>query len=350
MMLYCIIIFITSCNSPSTKLFLDKESDLIQFNKSYELTGENIPLDIIGASNLYLIDSFLLVLTPQLDTLYSILSTEDFTHIANFGTRGNGPNEFIRALEPLSNQTKENNILIQLFNNHQNQLLYWNLTASLNQGEIIFKDTVNIDGMTGIYKVHYLDDDALFIDFIDVEKLNQKYGIYHIPTHKITDTVEALRGGMSEKSNSYLLASSTVFSLKNRKYVSAMKFVDQINFYNIADPTDSKCFSMNKKQKSIREVEKIEMPKRMEYYNDLRSNASNVFALYANQNRKDWALNGRPATIQVFDWGGNPICELKTKEQLVQFDIDSKNNILYGLTNEEKIFIYPLHHIPDLIR
>src|SRR5690606_7843149 len=159
---------------------------------------------------------------------------------------------------------------------------------------------------------------------------------------------EALTSGILDQSLSYLLAASTSFNSQKMKYVSAMKFIDQINFYEIDDPQKSKSFSVNKNSAKMVEVERTPMPDRMEYYVDLRSDSSFVYGLYVNQNRKDWALNEKPGVIQVFDWHGNPICELITEEKLIYFDIDSKNKRLYGMTIEEDLFVYDLKGIDYL--
>jgi len=156
------------------------------------------------------------------------------------------------------------------------------------------------------------------------------------------DDKAALISGITEVANSYLLATSTSFSLANRKYVSAMGFIDQLNIYDLARPEESKALTVHKKRIGMEQVERTPMPEKMEYYVDLQSDSERIYALYANQNRKDWAVNETPAVIQVFDWNGNPLCELKTKEKIVHFDVDENRRKLYGLTIEEDLYVYDL--------
>jgi len=295
-----------------------------------------------GATDVFVADTFLVFTTPKLDTLYSVSSLNTYVHLGNFVTKGNGPLEQLGSFEPLSVFSTDSSTSISIYDFYTSRYYKWDLTNSMKCSAPVFTDTVRFSDMPGLYKIHSLDNEALFIDYINPSELNQHYAVYHIPSEKIIDDKAALISGITELSNSYLLTTSTSFSLANRKYVSAMGFIDQLNIYDLERPEESKALTIHKKRMGMQEVERTPMPEKMEYYVGVCSNSSCIYALYANQNRKDWALNETPATIQVFDWNGNPLCELKTKEKIVQFDVDQNNRKLYGLTIEEDLYVYDL--------
>jgi|GEM_PF-2045670 len=342
------LLLLFGCRESPKNIFLDLRPKLLTFEKSYTIVGQHVPVDNFGGTNVFVVDTLLLFPTPQLDTLYSIVSANTYKHLGNYVSKGNGPNEFINTLPPISIYKKSGDLYTSLHDPYKKELIGWNLTETISKQVPVFEDVTkfsSLDGTHAIYRIHPLDEEAFFLDYLDFDGLNQHYAVYHIPSEKIVDDRAALISGITERGNSYLLATSTSFSLANRKYVSGMGFIDQLNIYDLAHPEESKALTIHKKRIGMKEVERTPMPEKMEYYVDVRSDSERIYALYANQNRKDWAVNETPAVIQVFDWDGNPICELKTKEKIVYFDVDENRRKLYGLTIEEDLYVYDLGEI-----
>jgi len=335
--------FFVGCREGGKEIFLGSSvPHVVEFKNSLLLEGTLVDVDNFGAADVFIADTFIVFTTPRFDTLYSVSSLNTYGHLGNFVTKGNGPLELLGSFEPLSVFSTANSTSISIYDFYTNRYYKWDLTNSIKYSAPVFTDTVRFSDMPGLYKIHPLDNELLFLDYIDPSELNQHYAVYHIPTEKIMDDKVALLSGITELANSYLLATCTSFSLVNRKYVSAMGFIDQLNIYDLDRPEGAKALTVHKKRMGMEEVERTPMPEKMEYYVDVRSDASRIYALYANQNRKDWAVNETPAVIQVFDWDGNPICELKTKEKIVHFDVDENGGKLYGLTTEEELYVYDL--------
>jgi len=92
----------------------------------------------------------------------------------------------------------------------------------------------------------------------------------------------------------------------------------------------------------LQAVGKCPMPNKYEYYVDLVATEEKLFALYANQTRKTWALENKPAEIHVFDWMGKPLYKVTLDEKILKIAIDKQKNSLYGMTAEEKIYQYDI--------
>lgn len=336
-----------SCRKNESNVFLDNVELLVkEFERSFVLEGHEVLVPVLGISDICIYDTLIVFSSSKDDKFYSFFSVDDLAFYGSYITRGNGPNEFVSMRRPLFFEKKEDEILIAFYETTKSQLLFFNLTESQRSQSAVFSEKrVSFNGLMGIYGCYPLNSNEYFIDYIDIDKVTQHYSVFDLSLNQLVSDNLAIDMDLEELDNSFLLATATAFNSHQMKYASGMKFMDQINIYNIESPHLSFSISTSQKRDNPSEVECKAMPEKMEYYFDLRSTDSYIFGLYANQNRKDWAMENMPATIHVFDWEGNALVELKTQEKIVSFDVDSKNKKLYGLTIDEQLYIYDL---PDL--
>lgn len=332
---------LAGCTKKESTIFLNRPTRTIAFNNTVELHGELINIEVLGASNLHIIDTFLLFQTPKLDQYYAIYTLNKFTNCGHFINKGQGPNDFSTCLTPIHKIEEDVSVLFYDYNS--NDIISMNLSETVKrQHETLSKTPIKIKDINNIYQIYPINKIDYFVNFLDIDNLNQHYAIWNDENKKLLKNDIVLNSQNISIDNSYLLATYCRYNEKKKIYVSAMNFVDQINFHSIESNEKSFCISISDHITDIKDIEKIEMPEKIEYYTDLRSSDSYLFALYANQSRKDWAVNQRPAKIQVFDWEGNPILEIKTKEKIIRFDIDANNNKVYGITEAEELYCYDL--------
>ena len=340
-------LLVSSCQRSDTPpVFMGKRPTFIEFDKTVELAGELLPVEVFAADNIYVIDTLLIFTTPALGTLYHAVSFRDYTYTRSFIAKGEGPNEFDNALPPLTAAKKEGNLLLSFYHQARQGLFHYNLTESFLQGTDIFQDTVALGKLTEIYRAYQINEDKVFVDKMDFININQQYSIYDRKHQQLLHNDNAIISGLKSHGDTYLLATNTIFNKSNLKYASAMRFADQVNIYDLANPENSLTVSNSDEPTSLVGASRTLMPFKKEYYVDLRETNNLLFGLYANLGRKEWANGDSPATIHVIDWKGNPICKLSTQEKLVKFDIDPENNILYGLTEKQEVYKYDLHQIP----
>lgn len=70
-------------------------------------------------------------------------------------------------------------------------------------------------------------------------------------------------------------------------------------------------------------------------------------ALYLNDTDVDYQ-QGKSAdpAIQLFDWNGTPLAEIRTDRKITVYDIDLINGVLYTLNHDtEEIFRYDIREI-----
>ncbi|WP_375585186.1 hypothetical protein [Cyclobacterium xiamenense] len=342
-----IVVFL-GCVPEKETTFMGERPVTIKFEKSYSLDGTLASLETLGAQNIHILDSLMVITTPQRDTLYNIRSLHNLGLEKNFIRKGEGPNEFENLLRPLSAEKKGNDVLISFYHKARQGIFYFNLTQSW-YGEIdIFMDTVKLKKLNEIYRAYKIDDERVFIDNMDFLNLNQLYSVYQLNDQQITRLDTALKSGLNDQQDSYLMASVTVFNKLKRKYAGGMMFMDQLNIYDIENPDNSISITTNKNVESLSTAAKASMPLKNEYYVDLRDGNGFLFGLYANLSRKEWAIGNSPAEVHVIDWDGNPTCKLIIKEKLLHICIDSANNLLFGLTEKDEIYTYDLDRVPEL--
>ncbi len=320
----------------------------IKFISTYNLEGEKFLDELIGVDNLHVFDSIMFLSTPSKDSIFQIISINSRKKITNLVKKGDGPNELNQALKPLSFAKKNNELLISFYSKARLGIFYLNLSKTINHKSTIFQDTINLEKVSEIYRAHQITDSEVFIDNLDFMNINQIYSIYNVEKNEIIHSDTAIISNLQSQGDIYMMATCTIFNKELKKYASGMIFQDQVNIYDLNSPKKSLAISSNKNISSLVENSQTIMPLKKEYYVDIREGQSKIFALYANQTRKDWATGDKPAEIHVIDWDGKPICKLTTKEKLLHFDIDKENNQLYGLTEKQEVIKYDLDQIPEL--
>lgn len=120
------------------------------------------------------------------------------------------------------------------------------------------------------------------------------------------------------------------FSDKNHKVASAMRFRNQINFFD----------TNNKDRKSVivdwRDNEEAD---RHQYYCSVTANDNNIYALFMNQNAEESYKIAKPMEVHVFDWDGNFKNKYVVDEYIVRVAADKQGN-LYGRDLESNIYKY----------
>lgn len=345
--LIVVVALITSCSRNDSSLFLNKTAAITTFTNKVTIPGKRIDLDVLGATDLYIIDTFFVFKTPKMEQFYSVYTINNYIECGCFVSKGQGPDEFPACFTPICKKEKED-LFLSFYNYMTSEVVELNLLESIKRQRTILSKPWKIENINSIYKIFLTDKNEYLVDYLDATDLTQHYAIWDKKNGLLKRDNIALNPIGISLDNSYLLATSCCYNEKKKIYATAMNFIDQINFYSIENPEKSFCISLNENKTTLKEIEKIEMPEKIEYHNDLRASDTYLFSLYSNQNRKDWALGNTPANIYIFDWSGNPILEIETKEKIIHFDIDKKQNKIYGITDKEELYSYDLSDLLDI--
>jgi len=339
-----LIIFLYSCQGGSKNenpLFIGETVVINEFPKTVKLEGKQIELTSFGAENMYLVDTFLVFASSKLDTFYSIYSTNSKKHVINLIPKGRGANETPGVVSPLFHEKDDNGDLKIFFQDRvYNCISALNLTRSIREKKTCIERSLCPLPEPGMFGIFPISDSLMFYHYFNLGDRKEYYATYNKQLQKFSQNDSISRYKLPNTGDMFLLNAYTKFQPRQQRYASAMHFLNQINIYSLKNK-EMKCIVFQNVS-DLQAVGKCPMPNKYEYYVDLVATEEKLFALYANQTRKTWALENKPAEIHVFDWMGKPLYKVTLDEKILKIAIDKQKNSLYGMTAEEKIYQYDI--------
>ena len=334
-----------SCNyKEEDNIFLGKSRYITSFSDTLFLKGEKVTIENMGAINIDIIDSFLVFSSGSLDTFYNVYSKYTYQHYGHFIPQGRGDNELPTISYPIFWSNEKGHSLIYLDNRATGTVKAWDITQSCAKRTTVFSPTpIDISPVPGFQYLYPLQGSVYFLHGRDYNTMNDYYALYDESKkqYSILDTVYLYPSGSVD--DVFLLNTFKSFNPSQQKYATAMQFFNQINLYSLKNPHKHYSLIVGKHPTHLEEVKTTAMPEKFEYYEDLTSTSSFLFAVYANRSRKDWALlENVPTEIQVFDWDGNACYLIQTQEKLASIAIDEERKLLYGMTLAETVYKYDI--------
>ncbi len=340
------LLLLTSCQQRPQNIFIGSVRMISDFPKTVTLIGDTIAIDNFGANTIHIIDSFMIFAGGRLDTFYKVCSKYDYTYLGNYIPQGRGQSELSSISFPLFYQTDSSGAKIFLQDRENLTIKTFNITKSVKKRRTVFdNENIDIKNLPGLKTLYPINDTLFFLHYFNYRNNKECYALLNSDTQipLYTDTI--YNNSISSRGNIFLWNTFGSINYNKKRYVTAMQFFNQINIYNI-DTRNALTIIPNNTQTQIKEVEETLMPEKMEYYEDLISTDSQIWALYANKNRKDWATQENISTeIHVLDWDGNPLVKFILPQKINKIALDEEQKILYGMTSSEKVFKYPINQL-----
>lgn len=332
-------ILLTSCNNNSVNVFSKMKMKYVEFENTANLKGQIIHENLLGVEYITIYDTLMIMITPQNDKLYRVLAINNWQDLGSIVTKGRASNELISAHYPMYFE-KNDNIDMFIYEPSIKKMRLLNISESLKNEHAIFDDSdlADVSDFPYLDYIYPLSDGTFFIDHLKgfgAPPFKQQYGIIN----KTGDLKElAYLDGTKIESQQYphLLAASNAINETERLYVSAMIYLDQINFLNIDNPKKSFSVTTNDKVQEFSNINMMEQTKW--YYSDVTTTNEIVVALYAN-------TNDNLSELHIFDWNGKPLYCVKTDIAIIDLTIDTNKNIVYGLTAEEQLYSFDLSNL-----
>ena len=339
------VVFFYSCNiSDHKNIYSGNTKYITSFPDTIELVGEKIELDNIGAKSIDCVDTFLVFATSQLETFYTVYSTQTYKHLGNFIQKGRGKNEMVNIAYPIFSKEGNGEALLFLNDILKKEVKCLNITQSVNKNHTIFDEkNISIKNYLNSKYIYPINDSIYFCHIFDIEEKNDLYASYNKNTEHLKILKDVYTTSLENIGNVFLLNSYACFNPAQQKYATAMQFFNQINIYPYNSSAEAFSLIIGNEITEIKKVEKTNMPEKKEYYEDMICTDEFLFAIYADCTRKEWATSENLSVdLHVFDWNGTPQCLIKLNEQIAKIAIDKSNNILYGMTLNEEVYKYDL--------
>lgn len=340
------------CN-PSTSNYMsfDDVCYVEEFPLSFSLSEEqNFELSIIGYFDFLIYDTLLIVTTKRQEGGWAFFSLPDCKELGSFLRRGNGPNEF--AQMPNVSQArlwKEKEELFAIINDFQTDKTYkMNIDKSLSTNQLNItplKDSLP----PYLFNFVYLNEQTFMCREITGDHTQQNRYLLQNKEKNIPLSFEQLNQAQLAKGTDFNLFSTTMLcDPKGDLIVEAPIYLNHINLYSI-DGSFKKTICCHKKVDNIDRIQIQPMWQWIYTYADLRVYKDFFAALYINEKMKTYEIERKKyPIIQLFDWMGVPIAELKLNRHVTSFDIDLINGFLYTFDHQTDEFCK--YDIQDILK
>jgi len=324
--LYCLILlFLLGCNEKPA--FSDARIVYVNdFEISQSLKGEKLDyIEHIGFMGCELMYPYLMLNLYKQANYVALYNLVERSYEGDFFTQGGGPEEFA-----------DFNIL-----NQNNDSTFWvNDLYNRRLSEYVIKQ--DGDGVQmvrrNVVKYNHLSDDIYSV-FV-----NGAHSPFYYKCFSIKEGVAIRKssGGinihpynrkftMSDMNHFTMLADC--MKSDGTKMASLTGIFDQVDIVSLTSMEENLCLATT----PIKSWESYENTSRDEYvypYLSLpRCNDEYIATLHDDSGKKEFL---------IFDWTGNGVCRCFVDENLVDFAIDWERKVIYGVSDNEEIFVYDI--------
>ncbi len=337
---YCSIIILgyslLSCaKAPKTDYF-SKDVQIIQPSPS-RLSGTLLIDSLLGISNVEVVDSFIVLISPRNEKLFNIF---DFSGNpkGNFGLKGQGPNDLLNCRPTGQKETINHEVFIWVNDISNMSLKKVNLTKSILEQHLTVDDIISTYPMS-----------------LSAFKLNDSITVCESMTH---DNYSLIKYDYINKSklfeeNIYLNPSENPFSLykslwrinhKNNIMVGAMLSINQLNLWDL-DTDKKKSVVIGKPYLSDQIIDKESRLGNRTFFCDLEVSRDFIFALYMDQEYNLSYETPKEMTVFVFNWDLDLITSYVIDQYILDIAVDADQKKLYGVREDNSIFEYSIDDI-----
>lgn len=346
-------VFLVCCKSKNDSIFLCDVKDYDSNScTSVELKGKLVPVEILGASQIAVCDTFLVVLTSNKNAMFSVVGLKSEKLLAEFGTEGQSRIEFLYpSIDDKEFKYDSGHWLMRVTEQNDGSLKYVDLTESVIQGKTVIS----------YVKENEYEYNKTVVDLPDGRKLmfsSESEGYYlNSPIVKIIDdSVETVIPVYAEKKISYddddLYTSILLWSNKivHDRNMSHIGFVNVIGSVVYLDVNTQKAFYLNDKSRSMDDFKFMfssgeDISPDFMAQTDALATDKYIFMLMQPLVRTD-DEDGAKSEVRVFDWDGNYIMNIRLDQTVSFFSYDEHTDVLYVLdTVMEGIYAYELNEV-----
>lgn len=303
-----------------------------------ELTAEKLDLEMFGAVNIHIIDTFMIANCAKLPFHFSVFSLKTFNHLGDFIEKGAGPNEFMYInINKLRNRS-DSGAKLWFSSIEANTLYAFDIEESVKQKKTIINDTIFKDSDFS----NIAPSDVIYITDSIMVSSSIRPGVGSLVVLNRNDN--SIKSSFSQFKKDVLPAEAcfggSTVKPDGTKWAQAMILLDQLNICNI-DGSDAKSISFSKNPTLINTTEEINPQTSKLYYRNIESTDNFIIASYV-------PLDAKHTEFHIFDWNGKLVHILKTDQLFPYFALDKNGNNIYGFESDDKIYSFRVGKYIDL--
>lgn len=321
------------CKHSYTEYFTDNiKISSYEKTAQYELCGEKIIDGEIGLNDIEFIKDYLLLCLDDSEYKFTLYSVEGHK-LLNFGTHGDGPNDFINnRLTGEKGIDSTGNLFVWINDVSMSKLKRIKISKSQN-GLYCNTDKI-IQTLPMAPNSFYVSDSLVISEILE----NGTYTLHEFNpiTNSTNEEIILYEHIVKHPFNFYKGVSR--YNKKDKKLIIGMHSINQVNQIDIENKERNSCLI----GKVINEndiIDPLTGLENMTYYSDLRIGDNNIYALFLNQKYDD--AYEVPKTIEIHVINGGEIKKIyHINDYVLQFAVDEKNNYLYGLIGDSAVYRY----------
>ena len=291
------------------------------------IEAKAIPFEyIIDRIDCTIVDDCIIFQSDKVDTFIHVYSLPEIDHILSFGTKGQGPDEFI---------------LPHLIKNNSNMLCY----AGYSNPDLTNCFSIDKENKTITKLKDYHIKDVPFYEIRNQVIINDSVLFYirdipysiQIFSYDIHEEKTISQSKIKVKENHprvWAYFNIGLLIANSQTVVYAYLYQDKISFMN---------HDLSKKQ-IVKKKSKVYIDKGMDmnsicYYMNGVAGKEKFYFLYVGDFLKDVRGGAKKKSIEVFDNMGNPLIKYYIDEDITDFVVDENNNKIYAYGYDDDVLL-----------
>ena len=337
---------LSSCSTnPEAHMAFEEVRYIREFPRTYSLTAqdaESVDFGIIGTQDFIVHDSLLILSTANKNGFLTFLSLPDHRNLGSYLLLGNGPQEFI--MPPWISQSvfyrEKGDLCFTLHNVVRKRLECFNVTRTL-ESKRLHLSTIKDSLVSTAFRFLYINDSTFMCREITSDETRQIR--YFIENGRRTEPLCLIPLNESRVNPGHgdynILATLIQYNPDRRRVVEAPTLLNHINLY-APDGSFARTICVGKRLDKTKDIQAREYGERIRTYMHLLAYPDFFGALYFGATEKEFELEPGKISpvIQLFDWDGEPLAEIRLPYMATAFDFDLKNGALYTFDRTSEQF------------
>ena len=337
-----------SCNNDNSKILIDdREVDFL--NKTGDvIEGKLVRSDILGATNIVIFDTLLMVVTNNPEGQLQVFSLNTLEHLGSFCKKGRARNEMLKLSSVTEQAYYRNGHLILALLDAPRTFKELDVTASLQSGNAeILSSQECLSGADGEFMILGNDYNYRYEYERDIFNLEEvtgvpaRYTVYKDGEKRELKFFNTLMD--TESPNKKLPYLGSLYKNPQRNIV--VQSFTNMDYLLFMDFDAEKYFTIHQKGSLTFNDTYVHSKSQMPvHFTDGASSSKYLMFLYrqGDYTQKTTAGDWYPELL-VFDWDGNYITGFKMDRKINSIEYDEIHKILYGLNPaNEELYAYDM--------
>ena len=308
-----------------------------------------VNLDLMGVLDFVIRDSLMIATTMENNGFWTFLSLPDCRLLGKYLTIGNGPSEFIQR--PWVGEARlctddENCLNAYVYDFSKGRLFRMNIGTTLQTGKLDI-GVVNDSLPSSLFGFVFIDSTTYFCRAISADQTQQTRYLKKGRETEIPLSFERLNRSRVRPQEDFNILSASVKCQPGGNILVELPIgLNHINMYDL-EGAFGKTICVGDKVDNIDLIQDMPRADRLYTYAHLKVYPDFFAVLYVGEDVATYQTQRKKLpVIQLFDWSGEPLAELKVDRFITTFDIDFSDGTLYVMDRPtEEMFKYDIRDI-----